>query len=87
MLHEDRRVRGLQLADGRMAAFDHVISTMPLTLLVEGLDDAARRRRRAPSTRSRYRNTILVYLHVDGADLFPDQWLYVHSPELRPRAA
>src|SRR5262249_57803131 len=30
----------------------------------------------------RFRNTILVYLNVDSTDLFRDQWLYVHSPEL-----
>jgi protoporphyrinogen oxidase len=30
-----------------------------------------------------FRNTILVYLNVGAADLFRDQWLYVHSPELR----
>jgi protoporphyrinogen oxidase len=31
----------------------------------------------------RYRNTLLVYLRSEGEKSFPDQWLYVHSPELR----
>src|SRR5262249_11056048 len=30
----------------------------------------------------KFRNTLVVYLNVDGTDLFPDQWLYIHSPEL-----
>jgi protoporphyrinogen oxidase len=30
-----------------------------------------------------YRNTILIYLRVDHPELFPDQWLYVQSPEVR----
>jgi protoporphyrinogen oxidase len=30
-----------------------------------------------------FRNTILVYLHVGATDLFPDQWLYIHAPELK----
>ena len=30
-----------------------------------------------------FRHTILVYLHVDAERLFDDQWIYVHSPELR----
>jgi protoporphyrinogen oxidase len=81
VLHDGRRVRGLQLADGRMGTFDHVVSTMPLTLLVEGLDVVPDDVVRAVASLT-YRNTILVYLHVDGADLFPDQWLYVHSPDL-----
>ena len=81
LIHHGKQVHGLQLADGRIEPFDHVISTMPLTLLVGGLgdlpaevDDAVRR--------LQFRNTILVYLHVDKADLFKDQWLYVHAPEL-----
>src|SRR5262249_26041774 len=37
---------------------------------------------RAAAGRLKFRNTLLVYLHVDGSDLFPDQWLYIHSPEL-----
>ena len=31
----------------------------------------------------RFRNTILVYLHIDAENLFADNWLYIHSPELR----
>ena len=30
-----------------------------------------------------YRNTIMVYLHVDAIDLFPDNWLYIHSSNLQ----
>jgi protoporphyrinogen oxidase len=81
VVHEGQRVTGLAFPDGRFEAFDHVISTMPLTLLVKGLGNLP------PDVASavdalRFRNTILVYLHVDGTDHFPDQWLYVHSPDL-----
>jgi len=30
-----------------------------------------------------YRNTILVYIEVDDINLFPDNWIYVHSPEVQ----
>lgn len=79
---EDRTVTGIELADGGMMRFAHVVSTMPLTLMAE----------RLPSVpvhilenikRLRYRNTILVYLHVDSSDLFPDQWIYVHEPDVK----
>jgi protoporphyrinogen oxidase len=33
--------------------------------------------------RLKYRNTILVYLKVESENLFPDNWLYVHSPHLK----
>ncbi|CAN0482543.1 unnamed protein product, partial [Phaeothamnion confervicola] len=38
---------------------------------------------RAALDRLRYRNTVLVYLHIGGRDLFADQWLYVHAPDLK----
>src|SRR5690606_26558171 len=30
-----------------------------------------------------FRNTILVYILVDRCPLFPDQWLYINSKELK----
>jgi protoporphyrinogen oxidase len=81
ILHDGVNVAALDLVDGRVIPFDHVISTMPLTLLVRGLHDLPDHVR-AGVDRLRFRNTILVYLHVAGADLFRDQWLYIHSPEL-----
>lgn len=73
---------GIRLADGRTEAYDHVISTMPLTLMVKSLPDIPRAVDEAIAKLT-YRNTILVYLRVNKPSLFPDQWLYVQSPELR----
>lgn len=55
---------------------------MPLTQLVASLDGASEKVRAAAKS-LRFRNTILVYLRVHSRDLFPDNWIYVHSPELR----
>lgn len=79
---EKNRVCGVDLASGERHKFDHVISTMPITLLVDGLPDVPLAVRNCAQS-LRYRNTIMVYLHLDGSNLFPDNWLYVHSPELR----
>jgi protoporphyrinogen oxidase len=79
-----RAARGVACADGTTHAFDHVVSTMPVTDLVLGLEhlpDGGGVRRAARSLS--YRNTALVYLLVDTVDCFPDQWLYIHAPELR----
>ncbi|WP_138992762.1 FAD-dependent oxidoreductase [Larkinella sp. C7] len=72
---------GIKLEDGTVRAFDHVISTMPLTLLVNRLPDVPVAIKNEVS-RLRFRNTILVYLKVESSDLFPDNWLYIHSKEL-----
>jgi protoporphyrinogen oxidase len=82
VLHDGGQVRGLEFPDGEQRDFDHVISTMPLTLLVRGLGDLPSDVRTAVDSLT-FRNTILVYLNVEGTDLFPDQWLYVHSPDLK----
>src|SRR5581483_2605453 len=37
LLHDDRRVRGIEFLDGTWEPFDHVISTMTLTLMVKSL--------------------------------------------------
>jgi len=31
----------------------------------------------------KFRNTKLVYLNIEGTNLFPDNWIYVHSPNLK----
>lgn len=82
LVHFQRQVHGIELPDGRIEPFDHVVSTMPLTLLVRGLGELPRDVARAVDA-LRFRNTLLVYLHVDAPDLFRDQWLYIHSPDLR----
>jgi protoporphyrinogen oxidase len=81
ILHDGVTVAGLDLVDGRVLPFDHVISTMPLTLLVRGLHDLPDPVREGVD-RLRFRNTILVYLNVASDKLFRDQWLYIHAPEL-----
>jgi protoporphyrinogen oxidase len=81
VIHEDRVVRGLKFPDGRFEPFEHVISTMPLTVLVRGLGDQPAAVSEAVKS-LRFRNTLLIYLHVSGTDHFPDQWLYIHSPDL-----
>jgi protoporphyrinogen oxidase len=78
---QDGRAIGLILKDGAVIACDHVISSMPLTQMVRSLPDIPDGVREA-AARLAFRNTIIVYLLVDRSDLFEDQWLYVHSPEL-----
>ncbi|HEX5220622.1 MAG TPA: FAD-dependent oxidoreductase [Verrucomicrobiae bacterium] len=82
VLTENNVVKGIELADGSVRAYDHVISTMPLTLLVERLPESPAHVREA-ARQLTFRNTILVYLEVADANVCPDQWIYIHSPELR----
>lgn len=76
------KVRGVELENGIVRDFDHVISTMPLTRLVASLPDCPIEVQNS-LPHLKFRNTLLVYLLVDRPDLFPDQWLYIHAPELK----
>lgn len=68
----------LQLENGEIRAYDQIISTMPISLLVERLPEVPAEVLNQ-SRKLTFRNTILVYLRIDRADLFSDQWLYIHD--------
>jgi len=76
------KVAGIELRDGRVINGDRVVSTMPLNLLVKGLPDVPGDVILAAG-KLYFRNTILAYLEVDSTDLFHDNWIYVHSPEVK----
>jgi protoporphyrinogen oxidase len=61
----------------------HVLSSMPLNELISMLSPPPPEDVRAAAFILTYRNHYCVNLQVRGhANLFPDNWLYVHSPEL-----
>lgn len=78
---ESGKCKGIELELGEKKIYDHVISTMPLTHLVTRIDDVPEDIK-VKAGKLKFRNTILVYLLIDAENLFPDQWLYIHSPEL-----
>lgn len=77
----NNRVTKLRLENGKEIAYDHIVSTMPLTLLSERLGTMPEELIRKVKS-LKFRNTILAYLQVDRTDLFPDQWLYIHDAEV-----
>ncbi len=79
---QDKVAKGLTLENGEYREYDHIISSMPLSLMVSRLDEAPQNIKQA-ATSLDFRNTILVYLNIDDPDLFPDNWLYIHAPDLQ----
>ncbi len=72
----------IELMSGEVIPFDHIISSMPITHLVRNLPNVPTDVISA-ATDLKFRNTILVYLKVEGVDVFPDNWLYVHANDLQ----
>jgi Protoporphyrinogen oxidase len=68
--------------DGAVSGFDSVISSMAITALVRVLPEMPVELLR-DADMLKFRNTILVYLHVDAADVMPYVWLYLYSASVR----
>ncbi len=62
---------------------DQVISSMPLSDLILRLSPPAPDHVLHAARQLRYRAFILVGLILEREYLFPDNWIYVHSPEVR----
>ena len=61
----------------------HVISSLPITQLVGMLDPRPPDNVVEAAGKLSYRAFIIVMLILDKKDLFPDQWIYVHNPEVK----
>ncbi len=65
----------------RSQPVENVISSIPLTRLVRLLDPPPEVA--AAADKLAYRSFLIVVLIIRQAKLFPDQWIYVHSPEVK----
>jgi len=90
------RVTGLDLKGDRIAAVnaetpsgprcfeaDHVISTLPLRNLIRSLGPAPGEGVKRAAEGLRYRDFLVVALVLDREDVFPDNWVYIHTPGVR----
>jgi protoporphyrinogen oxidase len=64
-------------------AVDSVISSIPLSDLVLGLDPPAPPQVQEAARTLRYRDLVLVSLMTTEDEPFPDNWIYLHDPETR----
>lgn len=85
--HDAGRVTAIRVedADGgasRLEA-DHFISSMPIPELVRAMDPPAPEAILLAASRLRYRDFLIVTLILDDPDPFPDNWIYIHSPEVK----
>lgn len=67
----------------KMVTAPNIISSTPLSKLVLGLQPTPPEEVRQAALSLHYRDFCLVQLLLTGDDLFPDNWLYIHSPEVQ----
>ena len=86
-IHRERtRIRRITIREGKQTteiAGRHFMSTMPLTELIDCTYPQHEDEVLRAALKLSYRAFILVGLIIDRKDLFPDQWIYVHSPRVR----
>src|SRR3954462_4138373 len=84
-------VEKLEVRDGRIMAIEaggeriepsHVISSLPLRATVGLSGAAASGEAQTAAQGLRYRDFLTVALVIDGEDLFPDNWIYIHEPDV-----
>jgi protoporphyrinogen oxidase len=87
LVHRDGRVVAVEARrpDGTIDQVegDHFISTMPVREVVRALSPAPPAVVLEAAERLQYRDFLTVVLIVEGAELFPDNWIYIHSPDVR----
>jgi protoporphyrinogen oxidase len=64
-------------------ACDHVINTMPVRTLVQSISPAPPPPVTAAADGLGYRDFLVVALMLDRQDLFPDNWIYIHTPGVK----
>ena len=62
---------------------DEFISSMPISALILKLEPPAPTAVLQAAHSLKYRDFLIVALIIDAVDLFPDNWIYIHSPEFK----
>jgi protoporphyrinogen oxidase len=96
VVHMEHRVTGLEVESGRVRAVhaetaegerrfaaDHVISTLPIRGLARSLRPAPPSDVLEAAAGLRYRDFLVVALVLDQTDIFPDNWIYIHTPGVK----
>ncbi len=96
-VHHDRRVVRIDHDGGRVTAMvardgqgretryegEHFVSTLPIRALIAAMTPAAPAEVVQAAESLRYRDFLTVVLILDGAETFPDNWIYIHEPDVR----
>ena len=90
------RVRSIESSNGRAVAVqvttpqgerrfeaDHFISSIPLRSLIRAMTPPPQDAVRVAADGLRYRDFLVVALIVNEESVFPDNWIYIHEPEVQ----
>jgi protoporphyrinogen oxidase len=78
---EPGRVRAIQ-AGGKLYRGEHFISSMPIRELIECMEPRPPEHVVKAGDAFSYRDFLTVCLICNGTELFPDNWIYIHDPNV-----
>ena len=85
--HGEGRVRSVvvRAPDGteHEAEGDHFLSSMPIRTMLHAMEPAPPKAVLEAADQLRYRDFLTVVLIVEEDELFPDNWIYIHSPDVK----
>ena len=84
--HRDGRIVAVRVntpSGPRRIEGDHFISTMPLRNLARALDPEPPAFIRGAGEGLNYRDFLTVALMIDADNVFPDNWIYIHTPGVK----
>jgi protoporphyrinogen oxidase len=84
--HADGRVTSVEVdgrGEPRRIDCGSLVSSMPIGSLVRAMDPAPPDKVLAAADGLSFRDFLIIGLIVDRDELFPDNWIYVHAPEVR----
>ena len=87
VLHDGSRVNAFVAADaqGRETEYrgHHYLSTLPIRSLIRAFDPPAPLEVLRAAGALKYRDFLTVVLIVDQPETFPDNWIYIHEPDVK----
>jgi protoporphyrinogen oxidase len=82
LIIEDGRVTKVEINGSEIIEPREVISSLPLRNTVGIAEPAAPADVQSAAKGLRYRDFLTIALVLDGEDLFPDNWIYIHDPSV-----
>ncbi len=85
--HDNRSVTSVEITgtDGKTESVSgsDYISSMPLRELIQRMEPAPPDKVLRAANKLNYRDFITVTVIINRKDIFPDQWIYVHDPQVK----
>jgi protoporphyrinogen oxidase len=85
--HDERQVNSFLARDGsgRLTRYlgRHFLSSLPIRDLIRAMKPAPPPEVACAAESLKYRDFLTVVLIVDRAETFPDNWIYIHEPNVR----